>query len=89
MKEQWCVIANISGDSAIREGAKVYILILSGDGENVRIAGLGRRNKKVLKWVKRNRLANFRPSLVVNPQEIGNPRTWPTKDEAQAWIDGK
>jgi hypothetical protein len=82
----YALFANVvQPDSSLRLGAKVRIRSVPGEPANIEVRGMSRGGRMVTKWIRSNRLGNFRASWV--PSSLGRweGSTWPTRDEADAY----
>ena len=58
----YCLVANVTQEKVLRNGAKVYVIQLSYDGAYV--TGLSKGGRRVTKWVALKRVSNFRAAWI-------------------------
>ena len=80
------IVANNNGDPILRANAKVIVVMLCGDGERAKVSGLNRAGRKIVKWVKRAHLINYRAKWV-RDDKLGYP-AYETKEEAAVMAAG-
>lgn len=80
--EAWGIFANVTGDSTIRDGAKVRMLFPNGGGESWMFRGLDRHGRKVDKYVRLARISNWRVGMIP-PNEKADGYIFESRAEAQ------
>lgn len=65
MDETWGVVANVTGCSVFREGARVWVLQVPGLPSSALVYGQSRGGRRVRKWVRSKRLSNFRARMAL------------------------
>jgi len=72
--ERWCVVANVEGDTVFRDGAKLsFCYPVHGACERYRFNGLSKGGRRVVKWVRIDRLRNVRTGFLA-PEVF---KAWP------------
>jgi hypothetical protein len=61
MSDNFGIVANVVQDKSLRNGAKVWVLDIYGDGASVRVRGLSKGGRRITKFIHIKRLMNFRP----------------------------
>ena len=79
------IVANVSKDSILRDGAKVWINFCNGDAERPKVFGLSKRGRIIHKYTRYSRLRNYRVAFIpAHWTDLPHFR-WDTKEQAQEW----